>query len=66
MPKAGLEPAITASERSVTVHVSDPSATATGNITLTDQLSNPKFVTLNFTPIFFYNYEIILLLNFAA
>jgi hypothetical protein len=30
MPKAGLEPAITASEQSKTVHASDRSATATG------------------------------------
>jgi hypothetical protein len=30
MPKVGFEPAITASERSTTVHASDRSAIATG------------------------------------
>jgi hypothetical protein len=35
MPKAGFQPAITASERSKTVHASDRSATATGLLTIT-------------------------------
>jgi hypothetical protein len=37
MPKAGFESAITASERSKTVHASDRSATATGGSLITTE-----------------------------